>query len=264
MRDEEGLPMLWQSQLNGDTLAWLLASDSPGVRYLAPAEQMGDLARPTRAEGGRPNRTGSFHFRATRVGKDTALAQIVKLVQEPQGSKAPVQRLVDQISAVFVPIVIGIALVTFAIWYFVSSDFTQAMMFAVAVLVIACPCALGLATPTAIMVGTIRVEASFGVEDDSTTIVLTPERPPAPPELPLSWSLTPQERQILSLVARGLSNRQVATKLVISENTVASHLSHAYEKLGVHSRSEFLARSFHETYWPMLQSPLRCGLQHKW
>ena len=100
------------------------------------------------------NRTGSFQLRATRVGKDTALAQIVKLVQEAQGSKAPVQRLVDQISAVFVPVVIGIALVTFAIWYFVSGDFTQAMMFAVAVLVIACPCALGLSTPTAIMVGT--------------------------------------------------------------------------------------------------------------
>jgi Cu+-exporting ATPase len=99
------------------------------------------------------NRTGSFQFRATRVGKDTALAQIVKLVQQAQGSKAPVQRLVDQVSAVFVPVVIGIALVTLAVWYMVSGDFTQAMMFAVAVLVIACPCALGLATPTAIMVG---------------------------------------------------------------------------------------------------------------
>jgi Cu+-exporting ATPase len=100
------------------------------------------------------NGTGSFQFRATRVGKDTALAQIVKLVQEAQGSKAPVQRLVDQVSAVFVPVVIGIALLTFMVWYIVSGDFTQAMMFAVAVLVIACPCALGLATPTAIMVGT--------------------------------------------------------------------------------------------------------------
>ena len=100
------------------------------------------------------NRTGSFQFRATRIGKDTALAQIVRLVQEAQGSKAPVQRLVDQISSVFVPVVIGIALVTFATWYLVSGDVTQAMMFAVAVLVIACPCALGLATPTAIMVGT--------------------------------------------------------------------------------------------------------------
>ncbi|MBC8078565.1 MAG: copper-translocating P-type ATPase, partial [Chloroflexales bacterium] len=100
------------------------------------------------------NRTGSFQFRATRVGKDTALAQIVKLVQDAQGSKAPVQRLVDQVSSVFVPVVIGIALLTFVTWWVASGDVTQALIFAVAVLVIACPCALGLATPTAIMVGT--------------------------------------------------------------------------------------------------------------
>ncbi|HMQ29972.1 MAG TPA: heavy metal translocating P-type ATPase [Chloroflexaceae bacterium] len=100
------------------------------------------------------NRTGSFQFRATRVGKDTALAQIVRLVQEAQGSKAPVQKLVDQVSAVFVPIVIVIAVVTFLVWWLVTGDAVQAMIFAVAVLVIACPCALGLATPTAIMVGT--------------------------------------------------------------------------------------------------------------
>jgi P-type Cu+ transporter len=100
------------------------------------------------------NRAGAFQFRATRVGKDTALAQIVRLVQEAQGSKAPVQRLVDQVSAIFVPIVIVIALATFGVWYLATGNFTQALIFAVAVLVIACPCALGLATPTAIMVGT--------------------------------------------------------------------------------------------------------------
>ena len=100
------------------------------------------------------NRSGAFQFRATRVGKDTALAQIVRLVQEAQGSKAPVQRLVDQVSAIFVPVVIVIALVTFAAWFIATGDVTQALIFAVAVLVIACPCALGLATPTAIMVGT--------------------------------------------------------------------------------------------------------------
>jgi Cu+-exporting ATPase len=101
------------------------------------------------------NKTGSFQFRATRVGKETALAQIIKLVQQAQGSRAPVQRLVDQVAAVFVPVVIGIALLTFLAWYFIGGvGFTQAMIFAVAVLVIACPCALGLATPTAIMVGT--------------------------------------------------------------------------------------------------------------
>src|SRR6266508_746944 len=105
--------------------------------------------------GATVNATGSFQFRATRVGKETALAQIIKLVQQAQGSRAPVQRLVDQVAGVFVPVVIGIALLTFLAWYFVGGvDFTQAMIFAVAVLVIACPCALGLATPTAIMVGT--------------------------------------------------------------------------------------------------------------
>ncbi len=101
------------------------------------------------------NTTGSFQFRATRVGKETALAQIIKLVQQAQGSRAPVQRLVDQVAAVFVPVVLGIALLTFLGWYFIGGvGFTQALIFAVAVLVIACPCALGLATPTAIMVGT--------------------------------------------------------------------------------------------------------------
>jgi P-type Cu+ transporter len=113
--------------------------------------------------GATVNTTGSFQFRATRVGKDTALAQIVQLVQQAQGSRAPVQRLVDQVSSVFVPIVIGIALLTFLGWYLIGGvGFTQAMIFAVAVLVIACPCALGLATPTAIMVGT-GVGAAHGI-----------------------------------------------------------------------------------------------------
>ena len=104
--------------------------------------------------GATVNRSGAFQFRATRVGKETALAQIIRLVQEAQGSKAPVQRLADRISAVFVPIVIGIALATFLVWFFSTGDFRQALIFSVAVLVIACPCALGLATPTAVMVGT--------------------------------------------------------------------------------------------------------------
>jgi Cu+-exporting ATPase len=101
------------------------------------------------------NTSGSFQFRATRVGKETVLAQIIRLVQAAQGSRAPVQRLVDKVAAIFVPVVIAIALLTFAGWLTIGGvGFTQAMIFAVAVLVIACPCALGLATPTAIMVGT--------------------------------------------------------------------------------------------------------------
>jgi Cu+-exporting ATPase len=102
------------------------------------------------------NKTGSLEIEATKVGKDTTLAHIVRMVEEAQGSKAPIQRLADVIASYFVPAVIGIAIVTFIIWYFVgpAPSLTFAFLNLVAVLVIACPCALGLATPTAIMVGT--------------------------------------------------------------------------------------------------------------
>ena len=108
------------------------------------------------------NKVGSFQFEATKVGKQTALAQIIRLVEEAQGSKAPIQKLADQVSAIFVPAVISIAFLTFLVWYFIiplpaGSDvnlFTRALINMVAVLVIACPCAMGLATPTAVMVGT--------------------------------------------------------------------------------------------------------------
>jgi Cu+-exporting ATPase len=100
------------------------------------------------------NKTGSFKFRATRVGKDTFLAQIVKLVQQAQGSKAPIQKLADQVTAWFVPAVIAIAILTLIIWYNVMGNVTMALIPTVGVLIIACPCALGLATPTSIMVGT--------------------------------------------------------------------------------------------------------------
>jgi Cu+-exporting ATPase len=108
------------------------------------------------------NKLGMIKFEATKVGKETALAQIVKLVEQAQGSKAPIQKLADQVSAIFVPAVIAIALLTFLVWYFVVplpadsevTQFTRALINMVAVLVIACPCAMGLATPTAVMVGT--------------------------------------------------------------------------------------------------------------
>jgi len=103
--------------------------------------------------GGTINKTGSFRFNATKVGADTALAQIIKLVQEAQGSKAPIQKLVDVISSYFVPIVVAIAIISAIIWFFLGG-FTFALTIFVAVLIIACPCALGLATPTAIIVGT--------------------------------------------------------------------------------------------------------------
>ncbi len=102
------------------------------------------------------NKTGSFRFEATKVGKDTALSQIIRMVEEAQGSKAPIQRLADRISAVFVPAVIVAALATFGVWWAFGPEpaFTLALLNLVAVLIIACPCAMGLATPTSIMVGT--------------------------------------------------------------------------------------------------------------
>ncbi|HEX2846355.1 MAG TPA: heavy metal translocating P-type ATPase [Chitinophagaceae bacterium] len=101
------------------------------------------------------NQKGSFQFRAVKVGKETMLAQIIKMVQDAQGSKAPVQKLVDKIAGIFVPVVIGIAILTFVLWLILGGDngVVQGLLAAVTVLVIACPCALGLATPTAIMVG---------------------------------------------------------------------------------------------------------------
>ncbi|GAB2786606.1 heavy metal translocating P-type ATPase [Hymenobacter latericoloratus] len=111
------------------------------------------------------NKTGAFRFRVTKVGADTLLSQIVQLVEDAQGSRAPIQRLADKVSAVFVPTVIGIALLTFVLWFSlapVESRLPLALVNFVAVLIIACPCALGLATPTAIMVGTGK-GAEYGV-----------------------------------------------------------------------------------------------------
>jgi Cu+-exporting ATPase len=139
--------------------------------------------------GGTINKLGLLKFEATKIGKETALAQIIKLVEEAQASKAPIQNLADKISAIFVPVVIGIAVITFLVWYFFIplgpnapvGLFTRALINTVAVLVIACPCAMGLATPTAVMVGTgkgaelgILIKKSESLEraGDITTVVL--------------------------------------------------------------------------------------------
>ncbi|MBM7649791.1 Cu+-exporting ATPase [Bacillus ectoiniformans] len=110
------------------------------------------------------NKNGFLKVKATKVGRDTALAQIIKVVEEAQGSKAPIQRLADQISGIFVPIVVGIAVITFLVWFFLVTpgDFAESLEKLIAVLVIACPCALGLATPTSIMAGSGR-SAEFGI-----------------------------------------------------------------------------------------------------
>ncbi|MBI5521089.1 MAG: copper-translocating P-type ATPase [Desulfarculus sp.] len=113
-----------------------------------------DKAEGDKVFGSTVNQQGRLKVRATGVGASTALSQIIRLVRQAQGSRAPIQRLADQVSAVFVPAIIAVALITFAAWWLVGGEFVPAMIRLVAVLVIACPCALGLATPTAIMVGT--------------------------------------------------------------------------------------------------------------
>jgi len=100
------------------------------------------------------NKTGTFKFKATRIGKDTFLSQIIKMIREAQGSKAPIQRIADKIASIFVPVVVSIAVVTFFIWILAGPSFNYALLNFIAVLIIACPCAMGLATPTAIIVGT--------------------------------------------------------------------------------------------------------------
>jgi P-type Cu+ transporter len=132
----EGKSTVDESMLTGESLP---VAKTPGASVI----------------GATINKQGLLKFEATKVGKETALAQIIRLVEEAQGSKAPIQKLADQVSAVFVPVVIGIALLTFLAWLLIGgAGLTTALINMVAVLVIACPCALGLATPTAIMVGT--------------------------------------------------------------------------------------------------------------
>lgn len=163
------------------------------------------------------NGSGSFRFRAIRVGEETVLSQIIRMVRRAQGSKAPIQRLADRIAAVFVPVVIAVAIVTLAVWLLVGPSPTYALLNFVAVLIIACPCALGLATPTAIMVATGRgAEAGILVKDGGSlelahkvrTIVLdktgtlTQGRAVLTdlvlnPDLPPGWS----EERVLSVIA---------------------------------------------------------------
>ncbi|MDJ0704935.1 MAG: heavy metal translocating P-type ATPase [Leptolyngbyaceae cyanobacterium MO_188.B28] len=137
--------------VDGDVLGGSSAVDESMVtgESIPVKKQIGD-----EVIGATINKTGSFKFRASRIGKDTVLAQIVQLVQDAQGSKAPIQKLADQVTGWFVPVVIAIAISTFVIWFNLVGNLTLAMLTTVGVLIIACPCALGLATPTSIMVGT--------------------------------------------------------------------------------------------------------------
>ncbi|USB32685.1 heavy metal translocating P-type ATPase [Paenibacillus sp. YPG26] len=141
----EGISSVDESMLTGESL---------------PVEKSAD----SQVFGATINKNGMLRIRATKVGRETALSQIIRVVEEAQGSKAPIQRVADVISGIFVPIVIGIAVITFLVWYFAvePGNFSSALEKAIAVLVIACPCALGLATPTSIMAGSGRA-AELGI-----------------------------------------------------------------------------------------------------
>jgi Cu+-exporting ATPase len=169
------------------------------------------------------NKTGSFKFQATKVGKDTALAQIIKLVQDAQGSKAPIQRLADVISGYFVPIVISIAIATFVIWFNFGPNpaLTFALLTFVAVMIIACPCALGLATPTAVMVGTgkgaesgilIKGGESLETAHKLDTVVFDK-----------TGTLTKGEPEITDLVSINAKSEQEILKYAASAEKVSEH-----------------------------------------
>lgn len=186
------------------------------------------------------NKLGSFTFRATKVGAETTLAQIIRLVEEAQGSKAPVQRFADRVSAVFVPVVVSIALVTFLVWLLVVpglvssgmyeeiTPFVKALLTATAVLVIACPCALGLATPTAIMVGTgkgaengILIKSGEALETahrlDAVVFDKTGTLTHGKPVVTDIIALTTEERDVLSLsAALELSSEHPLAEAIIS------------------------------------------------
>ncbi|MED4586459.1 heavy metal translocating P-type ATPase [Brevibacillus choshinensis] len=194
------------------------------------------------------NKNGFLKIRATKVGKETALAQIIKVVEEAQGTKAPIQRLADSISGVFVPIVVGIAVLTFVVWYFwvIPGNFAEALEKAIAVLVIACPCALGLATPTSIMAGSGRA-AELGVlfkggEHLETahrldTIILdkTGTVTKGEPELTDVIAFEIDEKQLLALVGAAEKNSEhpLAQAIVkgISERRIALSDTTSFEAI---------------------------------
>jgi Cu+-exporting ATPase len=168
------------------------------------------------------NKTGSFQFQATKVGKDTVLAQIVRLVEQAQGSKAPVQRLADKVAGVFVPAVISVALLTFLAWFFVGgAGLERSLINMVAVLVIACPCALGLATPTAVMVGTgkgaergILIKSGESLERAGTldTVVLDK-----------TGTITEGQPQVTDVVANGSLSEAEVLRLAASAEKGSEH-----------------------------------------
>lgn len=198
--------------------------------------------------GGTVNRSGSFKMRAMRIGKETALGRIIRLVEEAQGSKAPIQRLADRVASVFVPVVISIAASTFLLWYLLGPkpSFTLALMNFIAVLIIACPCALGLATPTAIMVGTGKGAEKGILIRDAEALELAHKIQSI--VLDKTGTITKGEPEVVEIVVKeGLSPEDVL-KLAASAEKVSEHpigkaiVKKAEEKgIGTEEPKEFMA-----------------------
>ncbi len=193
-----------------------------------------------RVTGGTINGTGAFRFRATTLGASSVLSRIVKMMREAQGTRAPVQRLADRISSVFVPVVLGIALITFAVWYFAAGDrgFVHALAASVAVLIIACPCAMGLAVPTAVMVATgkgaqlgvlIKGGAALERASEITTVVLDKTGTitagkPAVTDIVLAPGASIDENTMLQLAAALESNSEHPLASAIVANARAKQI----------------------------------------
>ncbi len=168
------------------------------------------------------NKTGSFEFRATKVGSETALAQIIRLIEDAQGSKAPIQAMADRISAWFVPIVLIIAALTFVVWYFfLNADLTFSLMAFTSVIVIACPCALGLATPTAIMVGTgkgaqygVLVKGGEPLEAACKVKAIVFDK---------TGTLTKGEPEVTDLIANGTNDEEDVLSIAASLEALSEH-----------------------------------------
>jgi len=226
----EGLSSVDESMLTGESIP---VEKSPGSLVVA----------------GSINKNGTFRFEAEKVGADTALAHIIKLVEDAQGSKAPIAKLADTVSGIFVPTVFGLAVVTFVVWMLVNGEFVWALRAFISVLVIACPCALGLATPTAIMVGTgkgaelgilIKGGEALEIAHKIRTVVLDK-----------TGTLTVGKPQVTDVLPMGQTKEETAASLQAELNTLLQ-MAASIEAGSEHPLGEAIVRAAEEAKLPLV------------